>query len=307
MNYIKLIRWPNLLIIAATMLLVRYTIIWPHLHIVGSEAMVPLHIFMVLVLASVFTAASGYVINDLFDTDVDSANKPNKVLIGKEMRFSTARQFYWILVAVTILMAAYLGFAVQSWRLSVVIVMMVGLLWFYSKRYKRMNLVGNLVIAAASSLSLVIVWLTDFFYLTGKPQLFAEASALFPKITGTLFVYTMFSFLTSMMREMVKDIEDVEGDARYGCRTFPVVAGVDSAKMMTMGLNVILLIMIGVWQYVLWQINNYYAFSYLFIVDIIALTTLYQIYIAKEKSNYSRISFLIKVLMVSGLASMAFL
>ena len=116
MNYIKLIRWPNLLIIAATMLLVRYTIIWPHLHIVGSEAMVPLHIFMLLVLASVFTAASGYVINDLFDTDVDSVNKPNKMLIGKEIRFSTARQFYWILVAVTILMAAYLGFAVQSWR-----------------------------------------------------------------------------------------------------------------------------------------------------------------------------------------------
>lgn len=307
MKYIKLIRWPNLLIIAATMVLVRYTIIWPHLGVVGSEAMVPLHVFLVLVLASVFAAASGYVINDLFDTDVDSVNKPNKMLIGKEIRFSTARQLYWILVAVTILLAAYLGYVVQSWRLSVVIVMMVGLLWFYSKRYKRMNLVGNLVIALASSLSLVIVWLTDFLFLTNNPQVFAEASALFPKITGTLLVYTFFSFITSMMREMVKDIEDVEGDARYGCRTFPVVAGVESARMMTMGLNGILVIMILVWQYVLWQINNYYAFSFLFIVVIIALVNLYQLFFAKEKSSYSHISILIKVLMITGLASMVFL
>ena len=307
MKYLKLIRWPNLLIIAITMLLVRYAIIWPHLGNVGSEAMVPLHVFLILVLASVLTAASGYIINDLFDTDVDSINKPEKMLIGREIRFSTARQLYWILVSTTILLAAYLGYVVQSWRLSVVIIMMNGLLWFYSKRYKRMNLVGNVVIAFASSLSLIIVWLTDFLSLTGKPQLFAVASLLFPKITGTLLVYTLFSFLTSMIREMVKDIEDVEGDKRYGCRSFAVVAGVESARMMAIGLNVILLIMILVWQYVLWQINNFYAFSFLFIVVINAVATLYQLYFAKEKSNYSRVSFLLKVLMVSGLASMVFL
>ncbi|HQO49819.1 MAG TPA: UbiA family prenyltransferase, partial [Bacteroidales bacterium] len=90
MKYIQLIRWPNLVIIAATMLLVRYFVVWPGLSPFGADAITPVPLFLLLVLSFVLLAAAGYVINDIADTDVDSINKPNKVLVGRSISFKNA-------------------------------------------------------------------------------------------------------------------------------------------------------------------------------------------------------------------------
>lgn len=307
MNFLRLIRWPNLLIIAATMFLVRYSIVWPGLSPFGPEAITPMPLFILLVGAFMLIAAAGYIINDLCDTDVDSINKPDKMLIGKTISFRNANSLYLILNGFVVLIAVFLGFKLQSWRLTLILLMMIGLLYFYSRRYKRMNLIGNIVVAVASSMSLIIVWLTDFFYLSKREGLFEEASVSFPAITALLMAYTMFSFLTSMIREMVKDVEDIEGDTRYGCQTFPVVAGVGAARIFLLIMSGILLVLMSLWQYNLYLKTFYTAAIVLFSSDCLAVYLIILLARAKEKQQFHYISGVVKLLMVSGLISLFFL
>ncbi len=307
MNFLRLIRWPNLLIIAATMFLVRYSIVWPGLSPFGPEAITPMPLFILLVGAFMLIAAAGYIINDLSDTDVDSINKPDKMMIGKMISFRNANSLYLILNGFVVLIAAFLGYKLQSWRLTLILLMMIGLLYFYSRRYKRMNLIGNIVVAVASSMSLIIVWLTDFFYLSRREGLFEEASVSFPAITALLMAYTLFSFLTSMIREMVKDVEDVQGDTRYGCQTFPVVAGVRAARIFLLLMSVILLVLMFLWQYNLYLKTFYTAAIVLFVSDFLAVYLIILLARAREKQQFHYISGVVKLLMVSGLISLLFL
>lgn len=307
MNFLRLIRWPNLLIIAATMFLVRYSIVWPGLSPFGPEAITPMPLFILLVGAFMLIAAAGYIINDLSDTDVDSINKPDKMMIGKMISFRNANSLYLILNGFVVLIAAFLGYKLQSWRLTLILLMMIGLLYFYSRRYKRMNLIGNIVVAVASSMSLIIVWLTDFFYLSRREGLFEEASVSFPAITALLMAYTLFSFLTSMIREMVKDVEDVQGDTRYGCQTFPVVAGVRAARIFLLLMSVILLVLMFLWQYNLYLKTFYTAAIVLFVSDFLAVYLIILLARAREKQQFHYISGVVKLLMVSGLITLLFL
>ena len=307
MNFLRLIRWPNLLIIAATMFLVRYSIVWPGLSPFGPEAITPMPLFILLVGAFMLIAAAGYIINDLSDTDVDSINKPDKMMIGKMISFRNANSLYLILNGFVVLIAAFLGYKLQSWRLTLILLMMIGLLYFYSRRYKRMNLIGNIVVAVASSMSLIIVWLTDFFYLSRREGLFEEASVSFPAITALLMAYTLFSFLTSMIREMVNDVEDVQGDTRYGCQTFPVVAGVRAARIFLLLMSVILLVLMFLWQYNLYLKTFYTAAIVLFVSDFLAVYLIILLARAREKQQFHYISGVVKLLMVSGLITLLFL
>ncbi len=307
MVYLKLIRWPNLVIIALTMILVRYFIVIPELQNIHPEAITSILLFSALVLSFVLIAAGGYVINDIVDSEIDRVNKPDRVLVGSKISFAQANNFYWLLNILVGICAVYLGFAVKSWRLTLIIIAMTGLLWFYSKRYKQMSLVGNIVISFSTSMALVIVWLMEFFHFTTNPVLFTEASLSFPTITGMLMAYTLFSFLSSMLREIVKDIEDIKGDARFGCKTFPVVAGVTTAKNLALGLSSMVLILIGLWQYVLIFKGYDFAFYALFVSDALLITILILLVMANEKEQFHRISNLIKLLMISGILSIAFL
>ncbi|KAF0130947.1 MAG: 4-hydroxybenzoate octaprenyltransferase [Bacteroidetes bacterium] len=307
MVYLKLIRWPNLIIIALTMILVRYFIVMPELQNIHPEAITSLFLFIVLVLSFVLLAAGGYVINDIVDAEIDRINKPDKVLVGSRISFAQANKLYWVLNILVWICAVYLGFALKSWRLTLIIFAMTGLLWFYSKRYKQMSLVGNIVVSFSTSMALVIVWLMEFFHLTTNPVLFTEASLTFPTITGMLMAYTLFAFLSSMLREIVKDIEDIKGDARFGCKTFPIVAGVATARNLAIGLSAMGLILIGLWQYVLIFKGFDFAFYVLFISDTLLITILILLAMANEKEQFHRVSNLIKLLMVSGILSIAFL
>ena len=307
MKYIQLIRWPNLVIIAATMLLVRYFVVWPGLSPFGADAITPVPLFLLLVLSFVLLASAGYVINDIAVTDVDSINKPNKVLVGRSISFKNAYNLYYFLNGLVVAISLFLGYMLHSWRLSMIILMMIGLLWFYSKKYKRMNLIGNVVVAFASSMALMIVWLSDFFYLSLQPELFADASDAFPAITTTLMAYTLFSFLTSLIREMVKDLEDMEGDKRFGCKTFPVVAGKKTAKLAVIAVGFILFILIAYWQFVLFQKTFFLTVGALVVTNTILLYIMLRLFKSEEKEDFRFVANAAKLLMISGMISMLFL
>ncbi len=307
MKYLKFFRWPNLVIILFTMIFVRYCVIWPPLRQLGPEALMPWLEFLLLVVSFVLIAAGGYVINDLSDTDVDSLNKPDKMLIGSAISFKKANYIYLMINILVAVLAVALAFLLKSWRLGLIILMMVGLLWFYSKRYKRIMLIGNLVVATASSMSIVIVWLAQFFYLALHQNLFVEASLRFQLIFEPLIAFTVFAFLASFIREIVKDIEDIQGDKRFGCQTFPVVFGLRAARWLALLLLLLMITLLISWQYKLICNGRILMAWSLAIVLIISVIAWFKIARAKEKRKFHQASLWLKAVMASGIASMLFL
>jgi 4-hydroxybenzoate polyprenyltransferase len=306
-NILQLIRWPNLLIVIIIMVLVRYFLIAiPLSHADVELPQSTLH-FALLVLSMVLLVAAGYMINDFFDMDVDGFNKPERQIAGKLIPADSIKKIYWILNATGLGVAFYLSYSTQSLRLALIFVMVAGLLYFYSSRYKRMVLVGNLVVSFIAATGVFVVWFFELTALIDNQYAFVDATRAMPIITGFVFAYALFGFLSTLTREVVKDIEDQAGDERCGCHSFAVVYGTGLTRNLAIGLMVMLVSMIGFWQYILFYRNLHTAMYLLFISDALGVTIILRLYLASVTKHYRQASVLIKVLMISGILSIPFL
>jgi len=169
-----------------------------------------------LSLSSALIAAGGYVINDYYDIKIDLINKPERVVVGKYVRRRVA-MFIHIFLS---LVGVALGFIV-SWKLAVINLLSAALLWLYSNQLKRLPVVGNLSVALLTGLSIYIVHL-----------IFSEGHAM-------VIAYSLFAFCFTMIREIIKDMEDLKGDSTFGCRTLPVVIGIRKTKWFIYALSVL--------------------------------------------------------------------
>ncbi len=299
----QLIRWPNLLIMALTMFMVRTFLILPYLEAAGTNGL-PSHFqFVLLVIAVVLIAAGGYIINDIFDMDIDQVNKPDKMLIGRLIKQETARFYYVTFTALGLLISGYLSIVFGQLHLVLIFLLMSGLLWFYARRYKRELIVGNLVVAFSSAMVLMMVWLFDVLVLTTNPILSASASTVMPLINKLVFSYTLFAFLVSLVRELVKDVQDMKGDMRNECQTIPIKFGVGVARFASQLLLFVLLICVGYWQFEMMQAGAMALFGYLFLVDGLVIFAIYNLTQANESKNYGQVSSQLKVLMLAGILS----
>jgi 4-hydroxybenzoate polyprenyltransferase len=292
---------------AITMFLVRFYLIKPPLEMVDVALASDILSFTLLVLAMLLMSAGGYVINDIFDMDIDSVNHSEKMIIGRSIKLSAAKLLYWILNLAALGIMIFLSITMANWQLLIIMVMLAGLLWFYSERYKRQILVGNLVVAFVASAGITIVWLFEFFNLQKDTSVFVEATRAMPLMSGLVFAYVLFAFLSTIVREVVKDIEDMEGDQRFGCRTFPIVYGEVPSRNLAAGLLIILIIMIGFWQYILFLKDMKSAFSVLFIALGIGIAALIRLAFSDKKEHYTTVSALLKLLMLAGILSIVFL
>jgi len=199
-----LVRWPNLLIMLLCLALVRACLLLPQQ---------PLRVallapgFGLLVLAALLVAAAGYIINDYYDVKIDAINRPDRLVVGPVVRRRVAMLAHLVLSGLGVLLAAWL-----SPLLGLVTLGAALLLWGYSARFKRVALVGNLSIAT----------LTAALVLLPELQMHTGHAAVWP--------YALAAFLLTMVREIVKDVEDMRGDAQHGCRTLPLVWGVARSK-----------------------------------------------------------------------------
>jgi len=180
-----------------------------------------------------------------------------------------------------------------------------GLLWFYSERYQCQPVIGNIVVAFLSALIIAIVWLFSFFALIQDPVVFANVQLQFSKLNMLILLFAGFAFFTSLMREMIKDIEDFKGDDRFGCRTFPVVFGIRNAKWMVIVIT-LLTLALSIWCQVFFIRAGYEKlFYYFFIVDLFFLIVTWRLTKAREPKDYKRVSGVVKILMIIGILSMA--
>lgn len=273
--FTRLIRWQNLLIIVFTQYLARIFMVgpkadWLHLLLDKNQAL--------LCLSTVTIAASGYIINDYFDVKIDLINKPNEVIIGKTIKRRWAIFIHQALNLIGIIIGFYL-----SYKVLIVNVLAITLLWFYAERYKRMAFVGNFLVAGLTAASLVIMAI----YYTGNDLL--------------INIYAVFAFGISLIREIIKDMEDIEGDKKYGCKTLPIVWGIPKTKRLLylfIALFVFVVLSIG------WRLGNQRVMYIFLLLGLPFSYMIFKLYFADRKATFAFLSSFCKWIMVVGISSM---
>jgi 4-hydroxybenzoate polyprenyltransferase len=322
-GYLRIIRLPNLLIIAATMLAVRYGLLetlWRHgINLLLDEGYLPqgvgLHMegidFSLLVISTLLIAAAGYIINDYFDTKTDRINKPDRVVVGKTISRRWAITLHLVLSFIGLVIAGYLSWKCGHKKIVIIQLISIVALWFYSSHLKKQMLAGNILIAMLAAMVPITVGIFEF---SNGALLSLEIMNVNTGTIGTTLLkegmvmvigYSVFAFLSNLIREIVKDIEDMDGDIEQGCRTLPIVVGEIQARFIAMSLAVFTMITLGLIMKYLLAYSMFEMFWYLAVaVQLPLLWLLITLWRALEKSDYSRASLICKILIVTGVLSM---
>lgn len=301
----RLIRLPNLLIIALTQVLLRYCLIIPFLYpgeqFLASDTL----LFYILVGITVFIAAGGYVINDYFDLRIDRINRPGKLVVGQLISSRGAIKLHMTLNILAIAAGFYVAYRINAITFGLLFPFISGLLWIYSARYKKALVWGNVIVAALSAFVILIIWLFEFFWLRLDATAFAGRLPLLKFVTDAFLAYALFAFLVTLVREIIKDMEDAEGDAEFGGKTLAVVTGHRNAGYIAAFLTLMTMLLLAWAQYILLKINLNMVFWYLAAtVQIPAFYLLFGILRARQKQDYSFLSILCKLIMIAGVLSM---
>ncbi|MBP5306961.1 MAG: geranylgeranylglycerol-phosphate geranylgeranyltransferase [Paludibacteraceae bacterium] len=255
MDYLKLIRPINLLFMTLLMILMHCCVVSPLLATFGLDspelpALMPSGIFLLLLFATLFIAAGGYVINDYFDTKIDLINHPDTLIVGHSVTKDQAARIHHISTALGVLFGLSAAFLLRSVTVGLIFLMCAGLLWFYSASYKRIFLLGNLIVALCTALLPLLIAIAHHAWLT-RPDHFGELLRETPVsqvIYGAMALFALFAFLLTLLREIIKDMEDINGDRESECHTVPVVIGIPRTKVIACGL-VVLTLLAALWTY----------------------------------------------------------
>jgi len=309
--FLNLVRWPNLLIVAATMILMRYAVIGPvisKLTLVLTNNPVeeiplslksPWYDFLVLLIATLSITAGGYVINDYFDIKADLINR-GEVIVGTKIPRRTAMMWHNILNLVGVAAGFYISWKAGYFWMGILFLIVSGLLYFYSASYKRQFLVGNIVVALLTGMVPMLVAIYEW------PALyrFCYENAVSPPVLSLVFYWMggfgVFAFLTTLAREIIKDIEDFEGDLAYGRNTLPVITGTVTARI----ISIFLIILTSGLLYIVWYmlLNDKITLIYISCAIVAPLLyVVYQLIISSGKKQLHSASRLMKIIMISGI------
>lgn len=299
--FLRLVRLPNLIFIALTQALFQVCIYYPLYK--GSIPPHDTRSFLLLAGASILIAAAGYIINDYFDINIDEVNKPRRMVVDKLISRRWAILWHFILSAAGVILTMFALPILGKWYLIVANMLCVFTLWFYSTTFKRKLLIGNILISLLTAWTILII----FFSKVSVVDAFGTSHPGQPKLFRFAFLYAGFAFILSLIREAIKDIEDMEGDARYGCRTMPILWGVNTSKVYIAVWLIILIVILAVVQVYVLQFQWWWAVAYCVVFIIFPLLyILLGLLKAVGIKDYHRLSSLTKGVMLTGILSMIF-
>ena len=296
MNFLKLIRYKNLLMLAFMQLLFRFDFV--------TLRHIPLALnnwqYALLVFSTVLIAAAGYVINDIFDQDTDSINKPNKVIVGKSISENNAYSIYAALNITGVCIGFYLSNVIMKPSFATVFILIAATLYIYATSLKQMAVVGNIIVALVLSMSVIIIGVFDIYPATNSAN-----QPLMANLFSILVDYAVFAFMINLIREMIKDIEDINGDDQQGMRTLPIIIGLTKSTKLIFALSFVPIIAL------LFYANKYFvgnglfiatAYSFIFVLGPLFYCTI-KIWSAKTKEDFHALSSLLKWILLFGILS----
>lgn len=260
--------------------------------------------FWLLVISTTLIAAAGYIINDYFDVKTDIINHPETVVIDKVIKRRTAMLLHLVFSSIGLLLGAWLAYRCFALRLVLFQLVAISLLWFYSTHFKKQLLTGNIVIAFLTSI--IPFMPLAYEMLNGvhvNTAYFDQDPEKLKILFGITLVFSGFAFLTSLIREIIKDMEDFKGDIQTGCKTMPIAWGIITTKTVTFFLIIITLGILGFSMIKLWQWHQKTASFYLMMTVFFPLCILiWQVVRAKTPYHFKLGSLLLKFIMLFGIA-----
>ncbi len=296
--FLRLVRWQNLLFIVITQCCYEYGIYLP---IYKTHDLTQ---FILLVVASVLIAAAGYIINDYFDLNIDQINKPGKVVVnhGVSRRWAI---FWHMLLSLLGFFCTVLALSpFHFWYLIFANLICIVLLWLYSTNFKRQLLIGNVVISLLTSWVILIVFFSKSPISLQSVTSPDQAAIRLFRLT---MLYAAFAFVISLIREVLKDMEDRVGDQQYGCRTMPIVWGLQASRVfiyvwIIVLAGTLLLLQVYVIAYGWW-----FSIAYCLLLIVLPLLRILQkLSTAQTQQDFHRLSSWVKWVMFTGILSMLF-
>lgn len=297
MAYLKLIRPVNLLLIILVQFLIKY--IWL------EPLDIPLALddfqFGLLVFATVCIAAAGNVVNDILDVPVDRINKPEKMMVSRRITEKAAYNYYIGLTVAGVLAGFYLANGIDRPGLAAVFVIISALLYVYATHLKAILIAGNVLISVLVAMSLIILILFDIY-----PAITTNSAATQIMAARVILAYAAFAFFINLIREIVKDLQDIDGDKNGGRRSIPILLGRKRTVNLIFVLGVVALLVILIYTY---QVLYQFQMVALYFVFLIAAPLLYfciKAWNTETKKHYAVLSRVLKIIMLTGMCSLIF-
>lgn len=275
LRFLRLVRYPNLIMIVFSQYFVAVFLVGPSTDWLNYLRNPHL---LILSLATVLIAAAGYVINDYYDIKIDIINKPRRVVIGKFLK----RRQAMILHSAFNFLGIGLGL-ILNLKIALIMAVCSFWLWLYSNQLKRLPFVGNFSVAILTGLSISIVGI--YF---GRNELLVN-------------FYALFAFFISLIREIIKDMEDIRGDEEFDCKTLPILWGIRKVKIFIYG---IMIFFVSVIFIVSGTLNNTSLYYYFIVMMVPYVFLIYKLIRADKKKDFKFLSNLCKGIMLAGVLSM---
>jgi len=257
-------------------------------------------LWWLFIIDTVLIAAAGYVVNDIYDKDADILNKQNRQFIKEEgLSVRAGWIYYWLLVIVGFLVAYFIADQIDKIHLLVIYPIATVMLFLYSRSFKKMPLLGNLVVAAFCAFVPGIIMYAEWEVISNL-KLYDPSS--YTNFLNLFIAYIVFAFLSTMVREIIKDIEDIEGDSAENYKTLPIFTSKLMAKNISFFFGVLLLVSYSIWLGP--YLSSALAMVIMPFAILMALLTIMILYLiskASEKDHFTQISKWLKILMIISL------
>jgi 4-hydroxybenzoate polyprenyltransferase len=301
--FFRLIRWPNLVLFSLTQLLFEYCI-YQKVYNIETVNRVEQQQFILLVLSLALIYAGGYIINDYFDINIDQINKPGKVIVFELISRRWVIFWHMFLSLLGFFLTIYAVPIAEYWHLILGNLITILLLWFYSTNFKKKLLIGNVIISLLTAWSIGLIFLSKFPVSMND---FITTDLSKTRFSRYAILYISFAFIISLIREVIKDMEDIEGDRKYGCRTMPIVWGINASKVFVTVWIIVLVAILVVLQFYVLPFGWWHLVLYCLCLIIAPLIWIInKLFKAQSSKDFHLLSSVVKWVMLTGIISMFF-
>jgi 4-hydroxybenzoate polyprenyltransferase len=293
-HFFQLIRWKNLVLIASMQFLIKHFF----LSNFSFQTSLNYYLFSLLVASTILISAGGYIINDINDVKTDLINKPKRVIVKEHISFSNTIKLYYLLNFLGLLCGIILSIKIEKPLYSLYFISIAAILYIYSKYLKGKVIIGNITVSLLLAFSIFIILIFD----TPQPINMEQINHVIT-IQYVIIVYSFCAFLLSLIREVIKDIEDVNGDYNQNFATLPIVYGRDRTRKVTLLISVSTLIF---FIYIAFRQFRIDSLALLYLLVLVLIPLLYfciKLYHSETNSEYSHLSKILKIIILTGILS----
>lgn len=306
--YLRLARTGNVLFVGLFQVILRWCLILPTLEYWHIEPMMTTPQFIMLTIATMALTASGNVINDYFDVRPDSINRPERQIVDRLIDRKTTLLIHVLLTLIGVFCGLFLSFLYSKETHALFFITIPIILWFYSTHFKKQMLIGNLVVALLTASVAFMTTSAEIAFIVES----GNASILNTPPCSQIWHYTaliaFFAFITTLTREIVKDMEDIPGDTQCGCHTLPIEMGTRNSKIIVILLQTIMLIALWASYYIGQYSDTFFLWLYMLLA--ITVPTIIQTILlvrAETSEHYHRISTYSKIIMGLGTLTLLYI